>query len=192
VDLRRAAWPLSRAHPIFEGVDLIGIYLEDHLALSLGGIRLARRCLAENRGTELGRFLERLVAELEEDRAVLLDVVETLGGSRSVVKEAVVVIGELAGRLKPNGRLVAYSDLSRLWELEALLAGTESRRAVWKLLGKIARREPRLAGHLFEPLEERARQHTEELERHRVRAGELAFLPARVRPHGAGAPSPAR
>jgi hypothetical protein len=156
-------------------MDLLPIYVEDHLALSLAGVRLARRCLGENGGTPLATFLARLVPELEEDRAVLGDVARALGGRRSVVKEAAAALGEWFGRLKPNGRILGYSELSRLWELEALGAGTDSRHGLWKVLARAARRDPRLGSFDFERLEERARHQRAELERHRVRAADAAF-----------------
>lgn len=163
--------------------ELLFIYLEDHLALSRAGTRLARRCLAENEGTPLARFLGRLVRELEEDRETLREVASAVGAAPSVVKEVAAVVGEWVGRFKPNGRLLAYSELSRVWELEALMAGTESRRGMWSLLARTARRDPRLRGFDFERLEERASAHREELERHRLRAGQAAFRrpPARAR-----------
>jgi hypothetical protein len=173
------------------GVDLIAIYVEDHLALSLAGIRLARRCRDENPDGELGAFLAKLVPELEEDRAVLKDVAHSLDTSSSTWKELAAAAGELFGRLKLNGSLFRYSELSRVWELEGLLAGSDSRRGAWKLLGRLARKDPRLAGFNFEPLEERAKGHREALERHRVKAGELAFAPPRA-PRRAGAPAHAR
>jgi hypothetical protein len=47
---------------------LLGIYLNDHLAGAMGGIELARRALRNNRGTPLAADLERLVREIDEDR----------------------------------------------------------------------------------------------------------------------------
>jgi hypothetical protein len=161
-------------------VEPIAIYVEDHLALALGGIRLAQRARDENEGTELGELLGRLVTELEEDRAVLMDVSHALGHGPSRVKNAAAFLGELAGRFKPNGRLFRYSGLSRVWELEGLAVGSDSRRGLWKVLGKAARKDARLAGFAFEALEERARGHREALERHRVRAAADAFTPPRA------------
>jgi hypothetical protein len=161
-------------------MDLLAIYLQDHLALSHAGLRLARRCLGENHGTPLAVFLGRLVPELEEDRATLTEVARAMGSGPSPLKEAAAVLGELAGRLKLNGRVLGYSELSRVWELEALMAGTDARRGLWSLLGKLSRRSPTLQAFDFDRLEERARGHREELERERVRAAESAFrLPAR-------------
>src|SRR5512138_2602242 len=112
-------------------MDLLPIYVEDHLALSLAGVRLARRVAAANRGNELGRALSAVAAELDEERRVLKDVARALGCGPSLLKETAAVLGELAGRLKPNGRILSYSALSRVWELEVLAAGSDSRRLLW-------------------------------------------------------------
>jgi hypothetical protein len=174
-------------------MDLLPIYLQDHLALSLGGIRLARRCRDENKGTPLGAALRRMVPELEEDRETLRRVASALGGGPSAVKDVAAALGELAGRLKPNGRLLGYSELSRLWELEALMAGSDARRGLWTVLVRLARRVPALREFDLAALEERAAAHHDELERHRVRAAEAAFAGApRARRARGTAPAPAR
>jgi hypothetical protein len=160
-------------------MDLLAIYLEDHLALSLAGIRLARRTLGENRDGPLGAFLRGLVPELEEDRELLVRVARAVGSDRSVVKDALAVAGEWAGRLKPNGRLLAYSALSRVWELEALLAGTESRREAFHALGRLRRSDARLSPFEFERHEQRARAHREALQRYHVKAAQAAFAQGR-------------
>lgn len=172
-------------------MDLLAIYLQDHLALALGGIRLARRCRDENRGTALGAALRRLVPELEEDRETLKRVAHALGAGPSAVKDLAAAAGELAGRLKPNGRLLGYSQLSRLWELEALMAGSDARRGLWTVLARRARRTPALRGFDFAALEARAAGHHDQLERLRVRAAEAAFAAPARRPRVA-APAPAR
>jgi hypothetical protein len=155
---------------------LLTIYLQDHLALASAGIRLARRCRRENRAEgKLARFLDRFIPELEQDRAVLAEVTETLGARRDLLKEAAVAVGELLGRLKLNGRLLSYSDLSRLWELEALVAGTTSRLSAWGILAKLQHHEPRLQGFAFEALVERAKAQREELRRLHLESAEVAF-----------------
>jgi hypothetical protein len=173
-------------------MDLLPIYLQDHLALALGGIRLARRCRDENKGTPLGAALRGLVPELEEDRETLKRITHVLGAGPSTVKDAAAIAGELAGRLKPNGRLLGYSELSRLWELEALMAGSDARRALWSVLGKLSRRSAPLRDFDFGALEERAARHHAELERLRVRAAEAAFGPAPRKARGAAAPAASR
>jgi len=113
---------------------LLGIYLNDHLAGSSGGLALARRMLRENRDNALGRELERLVPEMEADRGTLLDLMRRAGVPERRYKAAAVRIGEIAGRLKLNGRLLSYSPLSRLTELEWLIIGIEGKASMWRSL----------------------------------------------------------
>src|SRR5688572_32120095 len=47
---------------------MLGIYLNDHLAGSTGGLELARRTAGAHRGTEAGTTLTRLAKEIKEDR----------------------------------------------------------------------------------------------------------------------------
>jgi hypothetical protein len=173
-------------------VNLLILYLRDHLTLSLAAIRLARRCQRENQDNPVGAYLGRLLPELEEDRQALEDALRALGGAPSPLSAWAATAGELLGRLKLNGRLFGYSALSRVWELEVLVAGSDSRRRLWKSLGALSRREPKLAGRAFEVLEQRALAQGDALERLRARAAEDAFTrhPAAARPLRAPAHAP--
>jgi hypothetical protein len=113
---------------------LLGIYLNDHLAGSSGGVALARRMLRENRDNALGRELERLVPEIEADRGTLLEMMRRTGVPARRYKAAAARIGEIGGRLKLNGRLLSYSPLSRLSELEWLIIGIEGKASMWRSL----------------------------------------------------------
>jgi hypothetical protein len=116
---------------------LLDIYLNDHLAGSVGGVEMARRCLGANQDTEFGPPLARLREEIEEDRETLEAVMEELGVARSRVKPAFGWLGEKLGRLKPNGRLHGYSPLSRVVELEVLVLGTTGKLRLWRLLEEL-------------------------------------------------------
>lgn len=152
---------------------LLAIYLNDHLAGATLGRALARRAARSNRGTPLGAFLEQLVREIEEDKSSLEDVLPRLGVKRSAVKPALALVAERMGRLKLNGRLVRYSPLSRLLELEGLVIGVTGKRALWRSLRELG--EPRLAGVDLDELERRAEAQIAELERHRVEAARRAL-----------------
>ncbi|MEP1123629.1 MAG: hypothetical protein ABJH68_07045 [Ilumatobacter sp.] len=111
------------------------IYLSDHRSAAAGGIRLARRCRGNNVGSELGRFLDTLVDEVSQDVATLDQIMEEVGTRRNPVKHVLVVIGERLARLKPNGRLRGYSPLSRVIELEGLIAGVHAKQRLWHGVG---------------------------------------------------------
>lgn len=163
-------------------VKLLGIYLNDHLAGSGAGLELARRAARENRGTPLGDFLSALIKELEEDRVVLQQVQRALNVPRDHFKQGTAWLMERLGRLKLNGRLIGYSPLSRVLELEGLFLGSQGRRMLWRMLKRLARTERRLAGFDFEALIARTEQHLRGLERWRLLAADSAFTHARLLP----------
>ncbi|MGH2676397.1 MAG: hypothetical protein ACRDH1_13410, partial [Actinomycetota bacterium] len=117
---------------------LLGIYLNDHLAGAVGGVELARRALRNNRGAPPEADLERLAREIDEDRATLEGLMEGLRIPRSPVKGPVAWVLEKVGRLKLNGRLLEYSPLSRVIELELLASGVDTKRALWMALKGLA------------------------------------------------------
>lgn len=124
---------------------LLSIYLNDHLAGSIIALELANRSAASNKGTPLGDALKSVAGEFEEDQRHLEQLMAELGITKNILKEAFAWMSEKAGRLKLNGRLVGYSDLSRLVELEALSLGVEAKLAMWKNLNEIATSIPELA-----------------------------------------------
>jgi hypothetical protein len=157
------------------GQDRLSIYLNDHLAGSTVGVELARRIAGSNRSTSYGPVLERLVAEIEEDRRTLEEVMERLSVRPDRLKVAFAWAGEKAGRLKLNGELIRYSPLSRLEELEGLSLGVEGKLAMWQSLSDIYGEDPRLSGIDFEELIKQARSQRRRLEQQRRRASQDAL-----------------
>jgi hypothetical protein len=152
------------------GAELLGIYLNDHLAGATGGAELARRVAAARRGEEAGDALLRFAADVAADRAALLDMMAALGVPVRAYKVYAGWIGEKAGRLKLNGRLVGRSPLSSLEELEMMRLGVEGKAAGWRTLQIVADTEPRLDRARLVELIARAESQLDLLERLRVRA----------------------
>ena len=155
---------------------LLSIYLNDHLAGATGGRELARRAAGSNRGTSYGEQLERIVVEIDEDRSALIAFMRELSISVDQLKVLAGWAAEKAGRLKANGRLLSYSPLSRMIEIEGLLLGVRGKLALWQVLERLSEEDPRLAPPQLELLLERARSQIDRLEAMRVRAAEEAFV----------------
>jgi hypothetical protein len=154
----------------------LAIYLNDHLGGSTGGLELAKRIAGENRGTELGAFMDGLVREIAEDRQTLEDIIAQVGASPDRLKNAIGWAGEKVGRLKLNGSLRGYSPLSRVEELEGLSLGIEGKRLLW-----VALREShgeRLGEDRLAELARRAERQREGVERFRLQAGHEALAGA--------------
>jgi hypothetical protein len=147
---------------------LLRIYLNDHLTTAAAGAALARRTLRSNRGTELGELLEEIAADLSDDLDMLKKELRERGLRPSVLKRSLGTFGERLGRLKLNGRLISYSPLSRLHELEGLGLLLGHNAAMWRSLETVGVER---AG----PLATRAERQIAALRRHQRTAAKQAL-----------------
>ena len=159
-----------------ENFKLLRIYLNDHLAASVGGVELARRSQSSNDDNEYGDFLKRLVADIEDDRESLEQIMDKLGIPRDPVKQKAAWFLEKAGRLKLNGQLTGYSPLSRLLELEGLAVATDAKKALWLSLQEVLSADERVPAGLLGSLVQRAEDQRRELEAFRIKAARSALL----------------
>jgi hypothetical protein len=154
---------------------LLHIYLQDHLAGATFGYQLAERCRRKNRHSEFGAPLAELASEIASDRESLVAVMRRVGAERSNVKVSAAWFSEKIRRLKPNGRLLSYTPLSRVVELEGLVIGIAGKRALWRTLESLAPQGGELEGFDFTVLAERAEDQLERVERLRLQAARVAF-----------------
>ena len=147
---------------------LLRTYLQDHHAGATAGLELARRAASSNADDPSGPELAAIADEIEADREILERVMEDLGVPASAVKDGVAWTAEKLGRLKPNNRLVGYSPLSRVVELEGLVLGVTGKTALWEALGTAV--GTRVEGVDFDVLAARAADQRTRLERLRREA----------------------
>jgi hypothetical protein len=150
--------------------DPLGIYLNDHLSGATLAVELARRAQRSNEGTSYGDFLERLSAEIEEDRAELEVLMSRLGVGKDRLKLGAAWAAEKVGRLKLNGKLRGYAPLSRVVELEGLMAGVEGKLALWRGLRELAEGKRGVDQDSLARLIERAQRQLRGLRRQHQRA----------------------
>ena len=155
---------------------LLAIYLNDHLAGATAGRELARRAASSNRDSEHARFLADLAEQVNQDRDSLLAVMHELDVGIDRAKLLGGWALERLGRLKLNGRLLGYSSLSRVIELEGLTLGVRGKLALWHTLDQIRPAEPRLHRAELQELIGRAEAQLSELGKHRLRAVQEAFI----------------
>jgi hypothetical protein len=151
---------------------MLGIYLNDHLAGATAGTELAHRTARSHADGKNGGTLRRLAAEIAQDRAALLDIMAALGIKVRRYKTVAAWVGEKAGRLKFNGRLLARSPLSNLEELELLRLGVEGKAAGWRTLRTLADTDTRLDPGRLDELISRARRQADLLEDLRIGAAD--------------------
>ncbi|GAA0587098.1 hypothetical protein [Streptomyces crystallinus] len=165
------------------GTDLLGIYLNDHLAGATLGVRRARSLVEADseRAPALADEVRPVADEISEDRAALLDIMRRLDVPVRRYKVAAGALAETVGRLKPNGRLVRRSPLTSLVELELLRLGVEGKAALWRSLRQVADGDRRLDGAQLDDLLERAERQLDTLEQLRLRQAAETFERGDVR-----------
>lgn len=154
----------------------LGIYLADHRAAADAGLARAKRFMAANADGFLGDAALEVAGEIEDDVGTLDDIVARLGCRPSRWKIVAARAIELIGRLKPNGQLRGYSPLSRLIELELLIAGILAKESLWQTLAIVQQQRSPLSGFDFDALERRAMQQRMLLEAHRTQTVSEAFV----------------
>jgi hypothetical protein len=152
------------------------IYMNDQLALGVLWRELARRAARENAGTALGSDLAQVAQGISEDVATFESLMVRLGLRRNRVKPRVAAALERLGRIKLNGSLTSYSELSRFAELEFLVMGIEGKKQLWGTLRDLAGLASRMPDVDFDVLISRADAQKSTLEPHRVAVGRKAFL----------------
>jgi hypothetical protein len=149
-------------------------YLQDHLAGATAGVALARRIARRTAATPAGAGLAAVAAEIVDDRATLLRLMDQLGVRPSRLKNAVGWLAERADRAKPNGRLGREPPLQLAHELESLSLGIAGKHALWEALQTV----PESAGWSgidLRALAERAREQRERVDAERIAAARTAF-----------------
>jgi hypothetical protein len=158
---------------------LLGIYLNDHLAGSVMGSRLARRIVRQNEDNDYGANVAGVAREIEEDRATLRRLMERLGIEEQRARMAMAWVAEKAMRLKPNGNLLRYSPLSRVLELETLTMGITGKLELWRSMETVDNGHD-LHGFDFTQLARRAEAQRDLVEDLRVRAAREALNPQSI------------
>ncbi|MGW4197517.1 hypothetical protein [Streptomyces sp. NPDC005004] len=156
-------------------LDLLGIYLNDHLAGATVGTNRARYLAHATRGTPIGEALAPIAREIAHDRRSLLDIMARLGVPARQYKVWAGRAAELAGRLKSNGSLVRRSPLTTVVELELLRLGVEGKAAGWRTLRPLAETDGRLDPSQLDHLLERADRQLRTLEEIRFRRSQEVF-----------------
>ena len=155
--------------------ELLGVYLNDHLAGSAAGTELSGKLRDNHQGTELGDAMDALHRDISQDKEALEELMRHLEVERHPVKEAAGWMLEKVSRLRLNPALTGGAELTRLLETEALSLGIEGKLAMWLALKEAAAADPRLAATDYDRLIERARGQRRALEPHRLAAAVESF-----------------
>jgi hypothetical protein len=125
-------------------LELLGVYCNDHLAASIGGIELVKRMLGEHRATDYEGPLTQLLDELRDENSTLEAQMRAMGFPVRHYKQLALWVGEKVSRVKLNGRLLSRSPLSDLVEFEFLASAVRGKRSGFETLREVAEVDDRL------------------------------------------------
>jgi hypothetical protein len=156
--------------------DPLATYLHDHMAGSNFAVELLQAMKdghIENPGPT---FVDPLLADIEQDRTSLQQLVDRVPSSGGIVKEAAAWIGEKAARLKFT--VGGKNELGEFQALEVLAMGILGKRSLWLALQVAAQLDARLQGADYDLLIARAHAQHAVVEQHRLALASTAFAPA--------------
>ena len=156
--------------------DPLATYLNDHLGGSSFAIELLESLRDGHIGQPLGVLAEKLLAEVLDDRKVLLQIAERVGTGSPDLKQAAGWIVEKVSRIK----LQSDSDggLGVFESLETLALGILGKASLWRALSVLRQFDPRVATQDYDRLAQRAQSQHDRVEAHRLRLVPETFTPA--------------
>jgi hypothetical protein len=161
--------------------DALRTYLNDHLAGSTLGVDHARQIEQMLQGDPDADVMAVVATEIEQDRDVLVGLMEHLGASKNPVKAATAWLAEKAGRIKFSGLSANDRELGIFLALETMSLGVAGKHLLWISLRTIAEDVPEVASIDLPDLIARAESQRTRLEELRERHARRALLePASV------------
>ena len=117
---------------------LLGLYLSDHLTGATAGLGRIERMAKDFTDTPVHAELAGLAGEIRRERELLKGLIRDLGIRRRPHRQAAAWLGEHAGRLKLNGRLLSRSPMTLVLESELMRAAVLAKIGGWQTLEELA------------------------------------------------------
>ncbi|WP_166822437.1 NAD-dependent epimerase/dehydratase family protein [Brevibacterium limosum] len=115
-------------------MDLLGLYVSDHLTGATAGAERIERMAADFVDTPVFAALSELSAEIRGEHLYVRHLIGELGLRRRPVAEAVSWVGERVGRLKSNGSLLKRSPMTLVLEAELMRSAVIGKLGMWQTL----------------------------------------------------------
>jgi hypothetical protein len=156
-------------------LEILPIYLQDHLAGSVAALELLDHLRKLSRGTAREKLFAALHLEIEEDQKVVKDLLRRLGESQSGARKAAAWLTEKVGQAKLKLDDPGSGELRLLEALEALELGILGKLGLWRALAVAADRVPEVRKLDLPSLQRRAREQQQQVEAERLEVARAAF-----------------
>jgi hypothetical protein len=155
--------------------DDLAIYLNDHLAGSIGAIQMIDHLIEVYKGKPIAQFFNELRGEITADQDELREMMRALEVKESSVRKAGAWIAEKVGRakLRPEGE--GSSDPGLFLALEALVLGIRGKQVLWRALATVQESWPQLQRFDFARLQSRAQEQADRVDAKRLETAREAL-----------------
>lgn len=153
----------------------LSIYLNDHLAGSVGALELLDRLIDTYQGKPLERFFADLRGEIDADQETLKEVIAGLGEEESTVRKAGAWVLEKFSRGKIQLSGDGEKKTGLFLALEGLVLGIHGKRSLWRALAVASETIPRLRNRDYVELERRAVEQHDRVEAKRLEVAREVF-----------------
>jgi hypothetical protein len=155
----------------------LSLYINDHLAGSVGALRLLDRLRREVERPEVVRELGVVRRQVQEDQDTLHEMRRELGIGRSRWREWGAMAAQLLSNLKFRLEASKHGEVQLLHALDSLTMGIEGKKTLWHALRAAQEINPRLRLADYDRLLDRADEQLARLEELREPAAMRAFAP---------------
>lgn len=152
-----------------------GVYLNDHVAGSVGALQLVEHLTRNHADTPLEKFFADLYVEISSDQELLRDLMRAWEIEESTVRQAGAWVAEKLGRFKMGLTETQVQGPGFVQALEGLLMGITGKRMLWRALAAAAETNAKLRGPDYANLEQRALEQFDRVEAERLKAAREAF-----------------
>jgi hypothetical protein len=142
------------------------VYLNDHLAGSIGALEMLDDLIETYQGKPLGQFLRTLRDDIEADQRELKRIMEQLGIDESGTRKAGAWVAEKVLRTKLRVGDSGEPNLALLQSLESLSLGITGKRSLWRTLDVVLGSGASSRAFDFAGLEKRAADQFGRVEAH--------------------------
>jgi hypothetical protein len=151
------------------------IYLNDHLAGSVGALELLDHLIQTYKGRPLEQFFKDLRNDIDADQDTLQDLIERCGKTESAARKAGAWVAEKLSRAKIRLSDSEKGQMGLLHALESLVLGITGKRGLWTALAAAADTVPQLRELDCARLEKRAAEQFDRVEAKRLEVAREVF-----------------
>lgn len=153
----------------------LGLYLNDHLAASVGALAMMERLEAAHVGSDVARIVASVRVEVEGEQALLRSLIAKADSTESVPRKMAGWLAERFAQLKLQVDSPSESALRLLEATEMLAVGISGKTGLWRALALVSPAVTALRGPDYDALVAQSMAQHERVEGLRMQAAGRAL-----------------